>query len=392
MRWHSRATVTGMLVLFVTSACGGPATGSGTSSTARIATTASPQPARSDGSLLVIASLDSASSMSLRFVDARGRVKASTQFAPPPRPAYGPCADLLQPPVRVARGAAYFADSSGAVRRMAPDGTITAVTAFPLANKQQALSFAVSPDGSQLIAIILSTPPLHNPPPQTLGDPLFDPGTWSLDLETAVAGGTAAVVLHRNLSSLPPSPTVITGWDQSGPTATLNTAICTQNVVPSTTYNGTLIHLALDGTHLDRIGGADCNAWDELADGTVLCGANNWQAFSVRRNNGDVVWSRAGSDLWDVRLSPDGNGVATGGGAVFLRDTAHAASSTRLGGTAGRILGWADAGRVVTITGDRQLGIASVSTSPLMVMNLGLTFTSPCPGCAPDVSLIGTLG
>lgn len=276
---------------------------------------------------------------------------------------------------------------------MSPDGTITPVTAFPLANKQQALSFAVSPDGSQLIAIILSTPPLHNPPPQTLGDPLFDPGTWSLDLETAVAGRTAAVVLHRNLGSVsPPSPTVITGWDQVGPTATLNTAICTQNVIPSTRYNGTLIHLGSDGTHLDRIGGSDCNAWDELADGTVLCGGNDWQSFSVRRSNGEVVWSRAGGDLRDVRLSPDGNGVASSSGAVYLRDTTQATSSTRLGDTAGQILGWADGGHVVTITGDRQLGIASVATSPLVVMSLDLTFTSPCQGCAVEVSLIGTLG
>lgn len=332
--------------------------------------------------------------MTVRLVDANGRVRASTQFAPPPLPAISNCADVVQLPVRVADGAVYFADSSGLVRRFSVDGAITNVATFKLTSKQQALSFAVSPDGKQLIAIVLSTPPLHNPPPQTLGDPLFGPGTWSLDLETAMAGGTTTLALHRDLGTSVPSPTVITGWDEFGPTATLNSWICTQSGLPSYRYTGTLVHLALDGTHLDQIGGADCHAWDELLDGTVLCGGVDWLSFSVRQKNGDVLWSRSDIAGDDVKMAPDGNGVASAG-AVYLRNSSHVASFGRQTAPEPpfQILGWADSGHVVTIANDGRLGLADAAIDPLTAVDLGLTLNTYCELCIPyRVSLIGTIG
>ena len=392
MNWHGRATATVVLLQVLSVACSGPQTGTGASSTARVATSARPGASSALGALLVIMSIEADAKMSLRLVDGKGRVTASTQFAPPPLPTYSNCADILQPPVRVANGAVYFADSSGAVRRLAADGSVSQVTTFQLTNKQQALSFAVRPDGKQLIAIVLSTPPLHDPPPQALGDPVFGPGSWSLDLETATAGGTAAVVLHKNFGTSFPSPTVITGWDQYGPTETLNSAICTQNVLPSTKYTGTLIHLAMDGTHLDQIGGADCQAWDELVDGTVLCGSGDWQSFSVRRKNGDVLWSRSGGYLQNVTLSSDGNGVASADGTVYIRNSSQAASFARTAQPAVQILGWADPGHVVTIGTDGRLGLSAPANNGLMIVDLRLTITSTCQSCLPyGVSLIGTI-
>jgi hypothetical protein len=345
--------------------------------------------------LLVISSLDSQNSMTVRLVNGKGRVTASTQFAPPQLPAISNCADVLQLPVRVADGAAYYADSSGLVRRLSVNGAVSNVATFKLTGKQQALSFAVSPDGKQLIAIVLSTPPLHNPPPQTLGDPVFGPGTWSLDLETAMAGGTTTVVLHRDLGTTVPSPTVITGWDEFGPTATLNSQICTQNSLPSYRYTGTLVHLALDGTHLDPIGGPNCNAWDELLDGTVLCGGSDWQSFSVRQKNGDVLWSRSEIAANDVKMAPDGNGVASAAGVVYLRNSSHVASFGRQTGPEPpfKILGWADSGHVVTITNDGRLGLADTAINPLTAVDLGLTLNVFCELCIPyGTSLIGTIG
>jgi hypothetical protein len=342
----------------------------------------------------VISSLNAQDSMTVRLVDRKGHVTANTQFIPPPLPAISNCADVLQLPVRVADGAAYFADSSGLIRRLSVDGAVSNVATFKLTSKQQALSFAVSPDGQQLIAIVLSTPPLHNPPPQTLGDPVFGPGTWSLDLETAMAGGTTTVVLHRDLGSSVPSPTVITGWDQFGPTATLHSQICTQNSLPSYRYTGTLVHLALDGTHLDQIGGANCNAWDELFDGTVLCGGTDWQSLSVRQKNGDVLWSRSDAFGVDVKLGPDGNGVASGG-VVYLRNSSQVASFARQTAPEPpfQILGWADPGHVVTIATDGRLGLADAAIDPLTPVDLGLTLNTFCELCIPyRVSLIGTIG
>jgi hypothetical protein len=200
------------------------------------------------------------------------------------------------------------------------------------------------------------------------------------------------MAFHKDLGAAFPSPTVITGWDDFGPTATLNTQICVQNVVPSTRYSGTLVHLALDGTHLDQIGGSGCQAWDELTDGTVLCGANDWQGFSVRRHNGDVVWSRATDFLDDVKMSPDGNGVATADGAIYLRDTYQPASSARTAAPGARLLGWGDPGHVVTLGNDGRVGLAPAN-DPSSILDLGLTISSSCLFCTPyGVKLIGTLG
>lgn len=395
MSWRRRVVAAGALFLVPVTACGGPPTHSATSSIARVAASSSagPTSAPVGAGLLVISSENADGTMSVRLVDRKGRVTAETNFAPPPLPAFSNCADVVQSPVRVANGAVYFADSSGTVHRLTVDGAVSQVTTFPLTTKQQDLSFAVSPDGKQLIAIVLTTPPLHDPPPQTLGDPIFGPGSWSLDLETASLGGTASVALHKNLGIAFPSPTVITGWDQFGPTATLNSKICTQNSLPSLSYTGTLIHLGLDGTHLDHIGGSDCQAWDELADGTVLCGGADWTAFSVRRENGDVMWSYSeGGYLQDARLSPDGSGVASSAGVVYFRDRSQAASFARTGPPDVEILGWADPGRVVTLGYDGRLGLAAPS-NPLMIVDLGLTLGTYCLLCTPyGARLIGTLG
>ena len=80
--------------------------------------------------LIVLMSSDANSTMSLRLVSTKGKVVASAQFTPPPPPAYGPCATLLQPPVRVAGGAAFFADSAGVVRKLTTTGAITKVATF----------------------------------------------------------------------------------------------------------------------------------------------------------------------------------------------------------------------------------------------------------------------
>jgi len=84
---------------------------------------------------------------SVEIVDSTGHVHAQTTFQPPPAPMIGNAAALLQSPVRTAAGAAYFADSTGQIRKLTPDGTVSMVAKFPLTSTQQELSYAVSPDG-----------------------------------------------------------------------------------------------------------------------------------------------------------------------------------------------------------------------------------------------------
>ena len=390
-------------IVLLVAACGSPTGASQTRGNTSAARVSSPPPSGQAAGpplasgLIVLMSTVTDTTTLLRIVDAKGHVYASTQFTPPARPAYGPCASLTQPPVRIAQGGAFFADSAGVVRTLAPNGAISQVATFPLTKPNQALSYAVSPDGSQLIAIVFSTPPLHNPPPRQLGDPLFDAGSWSVDLETAKPGGATVVALHRDLGSGPgpnPTPTEITGWDNLGPTATLNSAICTQQGLPSNLYNGTLIHLAIDGTHLDRIGGPSCNAWDELSDGTVLCGGGDWQSFDVRRRDGTLLWSGVASDtLADVALSPDGAAVASSYPAqtYFADGSSSVASGARAQVPQMQIVGWAGPSTVVILRDDGHVGLAPARDLNIFT-DTSIIIARSCATCGFfDVKAIGTL-
>jgi hypothetical protein len=176
--------------------------------------------------------------------------------------------------VRTAAGAVYYADSTGTVHELKADGSTSVAATFPLTNPQQELSYAVSPDGAHLIAIVLSTPQLHDPLPQSPGDPLFQAGGhWTLKLETADSGGGTTTRLERDLGTAYPAPTEIVGWDSKGPLATVNTALGAQQAPRSARFFGDrLIHLAADGTHLDPLGGPTCAAADaDVAYYYVLC-------------------------------------------------------------------------------------------------------------------------
>ena len=187
-------------------------------------------------------------------------------------------------------------------------------------------------------------------------------------------------------------PTEITGWDHFGPTATLNSQICAQQGQPGNYYFGTLIHIASDGTHLDRIGGSTCNAWDELADGTVLCGGDDWQSFTVRRRDGTILWSGTASDiLFGAMLSPDGNAVGSQSGQIVERDATTGATSARTAEPQIRIVGWADPNTLVVLQADGRIGLVP-ARQPVAFDDLGITLSKSCPTCGYyDVRVAGIL-
>ena len=287
----------------------------------------------------------------VKIVDANGRVHAEASFAPPPAPEIGNAAPLLQSPVRTVGGAVFYADSTGTVHKLKADGSTSIVATFPLTNAQQELSYAVSPDGAHLIATVLSTPPLHNPPPKSLGDPLFqDGGHWTLKLETADAGGSTTTTLQRDFGTVYPAPTQIVGWDEHGPVATLNTQIGAQQAPASGhIFGGPLIHLAADGTHLDTLGGPGCTVVDELPDGTVICDGDSTNV-TVRTSSGASLWQASlPSDnyYYGLWLSPDGNSIAVQNVVVTSTSVASAARQSNGGEPPLTALGWLDAGTVV---------------------------------------------
>lgn len=296
----------------------------------------------------------------VKIVDATGHIYAQASFVPPPTPVIGNAAPLLQSPVRTAGGAVFYADSTGAVHRLKPDGSTSVVATFPLSSAQRELGYAVSPDGAHLIATVLSTPPLHNPPPQSLGDPIYqEGGHWTLRLETADAGGTTTTTLQRDLGTAYPSPTTIVGWDKSGPLATTLTQLGAQQATPSAHLFGKLIHIAPDGTHLDLLGGADCAPVDELSDGTVVCD-QDWQQFSVRSSSGATLWQASfPSDnyYFGIWLSPDANSVAAQGIVVTRSSVASAARQNNGGQSQQIALGWLDSSTLVEADQSGQLSL-----------------------------------
>jgi hypothetical protein len=311
----------------------------------------------------------------VRIVDLQGTVIAKASFTAPARPNVPYCPPFVQPPVRAAGGAAFFVDSKGAVHRLGLDGAVKTVAAFKLAGAQQFLSFAVSTDGNQLMATIVTLPGKSTP--------------WTEDIERATAGGSTTIVSHTNLGATQPAPTVITGWDSSGPTATTKTLLCSREDVISQAYTGSaLVHLGPDGSVRDTIGGPDCVPMDELANGMVLCrlGLYDCQSLNVRTSLGVTIWSRVpGCDFFEPRLSPDAQAVAvnTDRAIVFQRNRTQPASFARQQSPDYSIVGWAAAGTLLVVKQNGDLGLAS-AMDPLVFSALGLNIGGPCIGCVPS--------
>jgi len=316
-------------------------------------------------------------SMSVKIVDLHGMVAASASFTAPSMPQLASCQTVTQPPVRAAGGAAFYADSAGLVHRLDTSGKTTTAATFKLSGNAQFLSYAVSPDGSRLMASVITAPATGT-------------GHWTLDLESAPLGGATTVVKHVDLGSDPSSGAfVMAGWDGIGPTATADSDLCVGLSPASAEYAGAaLVHLSTTGTVMDHVGGQGCAPMDELADGTVLCVADRFDCgtFTVRQANGDTIWRRAVKcPFVEPHLSPDGQAVAASGALtlIYRRALDRPASFARQQEPDVTILGWAGSGLVLVTRGDGELGL-SVPINPLQLTDLHLNYGA-------DVHLAGAL-
>jgi hypothetical protein len=337
-------------------------------------------PAVPDPSYLVLqVTPTGARTMNLFVVDLHGQVAAKTTFTPPATPQFANCQSVVQPAVRAAGGAAYFADSKGVIHRLDTGGKLTTVATFKLSSKQQFLSYAVSPDGSRLMASIVAATPN---------------GKWTMDLETASAGGATTTVRHVDLGSDPsPGAMVITGWDTTGPVATTDADVCVAFEPPTPQFAGaSLVHLSSSGQVLDRIGGPSCIPLDELPDGTALCAADRYACkdLTVRSAAGEEMWRTAVKcPVAEPHLAPDGQSVAAQGllNVVYRRDSAGRPASFAREQQPDRlsILGWAGSGHVVVVRDDGELGLAN-PRNPLVFAGMGFNI-----GAQSQVLLAGTL-
>jgi hypothetical protein len=216
---------------------------------------------------------DSHDTLAIAGLDAVARARSA--FANRSRPYVGGAAPLLSPhEAYVVQGTVYFIDGFGSVFTMGADNLQHSAGKFPIGLDQQEVSFAVSPDGCQLVASVL-TIPSKGPGPVT--------GQWQLQTMKAQVGG-ATQTLHTWTTSQPPDSSgadpnfknlVMVGWDAVGPIVVVGANLSAQNI-PYLVLNpdfigGTLAHLGPDGTPGAPIRLPGCTAVQVSGAGTITC-------------------------------------------------------------------------------------------------------------------------
>jgi hypothetical protein len=271
----------------------------------------------------------------IAIAGADGFAVARASFMPRSIPPIFDAATVVQPEAYVAAGAVYYVDGGGVVRRIDPSGTVRAVTTFPLTSPEQELSFAVSPDGQQLMAARLTFPKLTTP---SSGPPPTPTGNWVLDVLKASAGGAATQVQHLQAppDKYPGGPggfetVFVVGWDNSGPIGLIGAGIGTQQNLfdGQRFFGGHLAYLGADGRTGQSIGGQDCQPFAPPTAGRVICAAYAGQAISVsvRGLDAHTIWSGSPASppsgfLGGFVLSPDGQRLAMDGQIITLANNA----------------------------------------------------------------------
>lgn len=315
-----------VVILLVGAACGGAPT----SSSHPRSGAASPSPSASAGSSqtqLLFAALEPGGDLTsmrdnaVAIVRLDGTASAKARFTARQLPKIGNALPLPQPEGRVAAGKVFFADGAGVVRALATDGSVSTVTTIPLTTGQQILSFAVSPDGGQLVASVFSFPPVHNPPPQSPIDNPFGPGDYMLQEWSAKPGQNPTALAKQNWpqssdGGRPPADVVeVVGWSRDAPLATIDSELGTQQGSLGRVMFGHVAELDTAGRPGPPIGGYSCVAWSVLPNETVLCNddSGNLRSFSVRMKDGTVryrVQAVGDDEYFNLSLSPDGSRVA----------------------------------------------------------------------------------
>jgi hypothetical protein len=235
-----------------------------------------------------------------------GKTYNEASFQPLPSPDTG-CggAALLPPSAYVVNSRVYFADGTGTIRSLGIAGPPSTVAQFPLTSTQQLMSFAISPDGKQVLATIATLPPATIGTAICRGEPTTGDSNYYYDLYAGVAGGSSHLVSHQTFPahSFPNHlalPAVeLDGWSADGPFGSKPSEFAAGGPwVPSCIG---LCRWVLPGTSnvwfVDPLTGAptrvadgDCRVVDILASGSYLCQDNN-QRFYVKASTGAWLWN-----------------------------------------------------------------------------------------------------
>ena len=280
------------------------------------------------------------------IVDLDGNTRAKVTFTPRKGPYVPMAATMPQSEAQVGAAGVYYVDGNGVVRLLTQSGESRIVATFPMTPDQHELWYAVSPDGSRLLAGILTLPAIVPPPPGKDLPPTMA-GSWKFDLESANAEGPTSVLQHLESADLrePLKPTFPVGWTQEGPVAMFGAPIATQNVW----YGGPLFRIGSTGQTLEQVAGPDCLAASILSSGLAACMSSSG-TVTIRSYSGQVL-SRPGVDGFNakaLKLAPAGDAITDGRHAV----TATGLVTLPEGFVA---QGWLDSRTVVGRQPDRNL-------------------------------------
>ncbi len=380
------------LVCLALAACGQSLSSPGASSPSNNATASStPSASPATHELLFAANLgqpcSSTCTSTVAIVGLDGRIHAQASFTAPTRPAIGCEGSFVAPTALASAGSVFYLDSSNAVHRLSAAGKNQVVAKLPTLSSQQLIWFAVSPDGTKLIASVVAWPPLVSPTTNpSQGCPEHVPGDVREELLMATVGGATTTVWSKTLQGgvkgAPAALLVVAGWDSIGPVATTDTHMAYIGYVDGTVWLGPAAHLDSHGQALDTIGGTDCNPYfGDLVDGRLVC--YDPKHPTVRDTTGQIIWSLKTLDpndnytYGDIALSPDASRVAFSLDSnccyVFDSSVIRSQAGHRIGlGSTFQPQGWLDNGTVIGRMG-------SVQTT--------------CSGCPPsfvpaDMSLI----
>lgn len=305
----TRKSVMGLLgLLLATAACGG---------TSIVRPTPSPPPATAVPLLAVVQHYDtSAQGAAVALVGLDGTVRARATFQPRQTPYVGNAAVMLQNEAQVGRAGVYYADGNGVVRLLEPSGKVTVVATFPMTPVQHELWYAVSPDGSRLLAGVLTMPDVVPADPfPTLS------GTWKFDLVSATADGASTVLQHVESAigpdapqGSPLKPIFPVGWIQAGPVAMVGAPLATQNLWTG----GPLYTIDPTGQPAARVGGDDATSATILPTGILPAVTAQGATVTVRDSAGNMLWKPAvdGYNALNLKLSPVGDAITDGQHAV----------------------------------------------------------------------------
>ena len=276
---------------------------------------------------------------------------------------------LLPQVAHVAAGRAYYVDGDGVVHSLGPDGSVRQETRFPVTSGQQEVSFAVSPDGRDLVGAVVTLPSEPNPPP-TPG--YYPTAPYAMDVLTATSGSAATVAYHRTWTYTPSdnigSGAQFVAWDATGAVATWPSFLGTQGGGPHQWNGIALLHFPSGRPGAAVPAPANCFPMDMLPSGVFVCSEGGRQ-IQVVGPDGTVQWRYADPGNAPIYgfLSPDARQVvalgtvsavysASGPPVDLPRDFSHS--------------GWIDSRTVAgqTASGD----FASVSLdSPGRAVDLG---------------------